>query len=288
MGLFSSITSIIGAGAQKKASKKAEAARIAGQQKGIDTFNNQQDITDSQLDPFIQTGTSALGGLSALLGVSTPGTTNWGAYVQGNPDALANWNAVKDTPAGQQFGGDINKFGEYHYAQDGSRRDLSAFTTGGSDGGAEGQQAAIDQLHDSPMYQSLYRNGEEAVLQNASATGGLRGGNTQRSLYNLGSDTLSQVIQQQIANLGGLSAQGQGAATSAAGIRQGTAGAVADLQNQQGGARASGLLTRGGLTAAQWAAGGGALDKLASTAVGGGFGATGLSAGVTSALGKAF
>src|SRR3982750_1551584 len=60
--------------------------------------------------------------------------------------------------------------------------------------GADAQQAAIDQLRASPGYQSLYRQGEEAVLQNASATGGIRGGNTQRSLADFGADTLATTI----------------------------------------------------------------------------------------------
>jgi hypothetical protein len=41
--------------------------------------------------------------------------------------------------------------------------------------GADAQAAvAIEALKASPFYQSLFRTGEEAVLQDASATGGLR------------------------------------------------------------------------------------------------------------------
>jgi hypothetical protein len=47
------------------------------------------------------------------------------------------------------------------------------------------------------------------VLQNASATGGVRGGNTQGALYELGSNTLSDVIQNQIKNLFGGASIGQ-------------------------------------------------------------------------------
>lgn len=44
--------------------------------------------------------------------------------------------------------------------------------------GDPAQQTALDRLKASPMYKSLFRTGEEAVLQNAAATGGIRGGNT--------------------------------------------------------------------------------------------------------------
>src|SRR5438045_6649095 len=48
--------------------------------------------------------------------------------------------------------------------------------------GGDKQGTAIDLLKASPYYQSLYRGGLEANLQNASATGGIRGGNEVRSL----------------------------------------------------------------------------------------------------------
>jgi hypothetical protein len=42
--------------------------------------------------------------------------------------------------------------------------------------GPEAQQAAISSIESSPEFTSLIKQGEEAILQNASATGGLRGG----------------------------------------------------------------------------------------------------------------
>jgi hypothetical protein len=63
---------------------------------------------------------------------------------------------------------------------------------------APARLSAIDALKNSPMFKSLFNTGQEAVLQNASATGGLRGGNTEHSLYDLGSNTLSQLISEQI------------------------------------------------------------------------------------------
>jgi hypothetical protein len=116
-------------------------------------------------------------------------------------------------------------------------------------GGAEDQSQAIAALKASPLFQSLYHTGEEAVLQNASATGGLRGGNLTGSLANFGSDTLAKVIQQQLAGLGGLSAQGLSAAGTGAQARTATSGITGDLTaqiaallGQQGSAKAGGIL----------------------------------------------
>lgn len=111
-------------------------------------------------------------------------------------------------------------------------------------GGAEAQQQAIAGIEQSPLLQAMMRQGEEAMLQNASATGGLRGGNLQGALAQFRPAMLQQAIDQQYARLGGLTSLGQ---QSAAGV--GTAGmqtgqAIAGLLGQQGQARAGGTLGR--------------------------------------------
>lgn len=269
MGLFSSIAGIIGGNAQKKASRKAEAAQLQYLQQALDYTKATDARTQGQLAPYLSAGTGALDQINALLGISTPThtTTDWAAYVNGNPDALANWNAVKGTKS-DTFGGDIARFGEYHYAKDGSRRDLAPYST--TTGGEVDQQGAIDALKGSPLYTSLYRNGEDALLSAASATGGLRGGNTQGALANFGADTLANVIQQQLSNLGGIAGMGQNAVNSAGSFGAGTASSVSNLLGNQGQVRAGGLLTRGGISAAQIGALGGIGDQIASAVAGGG------------------
>lgn len=81
----------------------------------------------------------------------------------------------------------------------------------GVDGGEGSQQAVIDRAMASPLYQSLLSGrdaGEEAILRNASATGGLRSGNTQAALYDynarLENDALLNAYNQQVQGLGGL------------------------------------------------------------------------------------
>jgi hypothetical protein len=115
-------------------------------------------------------------------------------------------------------------------------------------GGREGQtaqqaqQEAISAIEQSPLFQSQVRQGEDAMLQNASATGGLRGGNLQGALAQFRPAMLQQAIDQQYSRLAGLAGIGQ---QSAAGV--GTAGIntgqnVAGLLQQQGAAMAGGVL----------------------------------------------
>lgn len=138
--------------------------------------------------------------------------------------------------------------------------------------GDDAQLASIAGVRSDPFYQSLYRNGEEALLQSAAATGGLRGGNMQRGLADFGADTLMKAIERQLASLGGLAGMGLGSTEAVANFGAGKANAITELLGQQGQARASGLLTRGGINAANWQNAGSFLDEAVSAALGAGAG----------------
>ena len=68
--------------------------------------------------------------------------------------------------------------------------------------GSTAQGTAIAGLQKNPLYTNSMNLGQQAILANASATGGLRGGNTIASLGYLPGQILSNVMQQQIGNLG--------------------------------------------------------------------------------------
>jgi hypothetical protein len=136
-------------------------------------------------------------------------------------------------------------------------------------GGPEAQRAAIAQLEQSPQFQAMMQQGEEAILQNASATGGLRGGNTQAALAEFRPAMLSQLIQQQMAQLGGLSAMGQQGAMGAAGYGQQSAANVGTQLGLMGQAQAGAALAQGQGMANIFGGVGGALGTL------GGLGAMG-------------
>lgn len=105
--------------------------------------------------------------------------------------------------------------------------------------GATQQKAAINAIENSPYFQSVAQQGENAILQNSAATGGLRGGNTQAALGQFRPQLLNQLVQQQYANLGGLSQMGQ---ASAAGVGAGalqTGSNISNLYSQLGSGQAA-------------------------------------------------
>jgi len=108
--------------------------------------------------------------------------------------------------------------------------------------GPEAEQAAIERIRSGETFQALTQQGEEALLQRASATGGLRGGNIQAALSEFRPQLLSSLIEQQYGRLGGMTQLGQrsAAGVGAAGMETGTN--VANLLAQQGAARAGGEL----------------------------------------------
>lgn len=111
--------------------------------------------------------------------------------------------------------------------------------------GPEAQQKAIMALQNSPQMASLTQQGENSILQNASATGGLRGGNTQGALAQFRPQLLTQMINDQYSKLGQITQIGQASAAgqAAAGMQTGTN--VANLMGNMGTAQAGGYLANG-------------------------------------------
>ena len=108
--------------------------------------------------------------------------------------------------------------------------------------GPEAEQAAIARLTGGETFKALAQQGENALLQQASATGGLRGGNLQAALGQFRPQLLSSLIEQQYGRLGGMTSLGQASAAGvgAAGMETGTN--IANLLGQQGAAEAGGIL----------------------------------------------
>lgn len=112
-------------------------------------------------------------------------------------------------------------------------------------GTPEQEKAALARLEGSPIFQGLARQGENAILANASATGGLRGGNVQGSLAQFRPGLLQDFLNQRLSTLGGLTNLGQGTALSQGQAGLGVGRDIANLLGQKGAAEAGGLLAEG-------------------------------------------
>lgn len=108
--------------------------------------------------------------------------------------------------------------------------------------GPGAQFEAINAIEASPYFRAASAEGESAILQNASATGGLRGGNTQGALAQFRPQLLNQLVQQQYQNLGGLTSLGQNSAAQQGNQGMQSANNIGALLAQQGQARAGGYI----------------------------------------------
>ena len=108
--------------------------------------------------------------------------------------------------------------------------------------GPEAERAAIAQIEASPTLQAAVDRGETALLQRASATGGLRGGNIQAALAQFRPQMLSQEIQSRLGQFGGLATLGSNAAARQGTFGATTAGNIGNLLGTQGQAQAGGII----------------------------------------------
>lgn len=113
--------------------------------------------------------------------------------------------------------------------------------------GTAQQQDSMNALLAGPEYTTGVRQGEEAILQNAAATGGLRGGNVNNSLANFRADLLANTFNNQFQRVGQISSLGQNAAAGVgnAGIQTGQL--IGQQLTQQGAAIAGGQIAKGNL-----------------------------------------
>lgn len=116
--------------------------------------------------------------------------------------------------------------------------------------GYDAQQAEISNIENSPLLQAQMRQGEEGILQNASATGGLRGGNVQGALAQFRPNMLNRAIEQQYAKLGGLTNFGAGMTQNLAKLGQASAAGVG-AQGMDMATNIGGFMTQKGEAGAQ-------------------------------------
>lgn len=108
--------------------------------------------------------------------------------------------------------------------------------------GNDAQLSAINAIKTSSQFDALNKTGQDSILQNASATGGLRGGNTQAALAQFSPALLNSLISDQYTKLGGITSLGQNAAAGTGNAGMQSANSVSALLAQQGRANAGGVL----------------------------------------------
>ncbi len=91
------------------------------------------------------------------------------------------------------------------------------------------QAELVSSIESSPFYESLVSSGEQAVLRNQAATGGLRSGNAQTALAESNQSVLQDLYNQQLSGLSSLA----GLSTSES--------SIADLIESIGSTEASGI-----------------------------------------------
>ena len=137
--------------------------------------------------------------------------------------------AIKSTKEGfdyntnqfNQFSGEINRnLDPYQQAGQDALSQQRALT--GLDG-PEAQAQAQAGIQGGAQFGALAQQGENAILQNASATGGLRGGNTQGALAQFRPQLLQQLLEQQYSRLSGFANQGLGATQQSQALGAGVA-----------------------------------------------------------------
>jgi len=138
--------------------------------------------------------------------------------------------------------------------------------------GTDAQATAVQGLQASPFFQQNLADANENLLQTASATGGVRGGNTAGAIGQLSPQLLQSYYEKAMAGFGNLAQLGLGATGSVANAGATNANAATDLNSQIGGYQATNFITRGGINAANWANLGKFADKAATAAIPGGGG----------------
>lgn len=126
--------------------------------------------------------------------------------------------------------------------------------------GRQDQRGAIAEIANSPEFAALRDQGFNAISQNAAATGGLRGGNTEAALAQFAPNMLQDLIDQRYSRLGGIATMGQNSAAGEGAAGQAMANNVTQLYGQQGAAQAGNYLAQGKAKSQMWGGIAGAMN----------------------------
>jgi hypothetical protein len=230
---IAAVSSIGSAVVQGKAAKKAASAQTNASNQAIAQQGAAQEQMRQLLQPYVNAGGPALSGLMDIAGIGGP-RFDANSYFAANPDVAQEWARVQ----GEGQFNSPEEYAQWHYQNFGKQEGREAGMTGGQD-------AAFAAIENSPGFQAIARQGEEAILQNASATGGLRGGNTQGALARFRPALLDQFIERQFGRQAGIASLGQNAAAGVGNAGMNTAANIGNLTVGAGQAQAGALGAQG-------------------------------------------
>lgn len=141
-------------------------------------------------------------------------------------------NAYTSAQSNQTASGELQSEYDKAVAAAKAERNAAIAAANSAPSGAEQQALAIQGIENSPEMAALTKQGETSLLQNAAATGGLRGGNTQGALAEFRPSLLSNLINQQYERLGQLSGLGQNTVLGTASTGSTIGGNVASYGGQ--------------------------------------------------------
>lgn len=106
----------------------------------------------------------------------------------------------------------------------------------------QGRLKEMQDIAASDYFRYLMSQGENAILQNASATGGLRGGNVQTALGKFRPALLESLLDKQYQNLAGITSLGQNSAAGVGNAGMQTAALIGRQNEMMGAAQAGGII----------------------------------------------
>ena len=270
MAWISGAVALGGALLSSDAAGEASAAQAGASREQIEESRRQFEAIQKLLMPYAQTGTDALSQQRALLGLGalpsggfgggvtaeqlrtqllpqfTTGTAGGGQYVPmlmgGGSDAGTWTEPVWQAGPAQT----IDEAGLQAAIQ--QQMQAQQAQQAGMGTADQQQAAAVAKFENSPYYQAITRQAENAILQNSAATGGLRGGNIQGALSSTRPILLQNLIDKQLANLSGLTSIGQNAAAGVGNAGMQTGQQVGAALGQMGAAQAGGILGQSNAT----------------------------------------
>jgi hypothetical protein len=230
---IAAVSSIGSAVVQGSAASRAGRAQANANSQAIAQQQAAMERTRQLLQPYVNAGGPALAGLMDIAGIGGP-RFDANSYFAANPDVAQEWTRVQ----GQGQFNSPEEYAQWHYQNFGKQEGREAGMTGG-------QEAAFAAIENSPGFQAMARQGEEAILQNASATGGLRGGNTQGALARFRPQLLDQFIERQFGRMAGIATAGQNAAAGVGSAGMNTASNIGQIMQGTGVAQAGAIGAQG-------------------------------------------